>query len=346
MRKEYQADNVTTALVRELAAQYPYLAPEPLLTKPKRLDRFRYETCPKLLSQAKAEAASSSDASKPYISKDDLAKLMDWKLSHGKFRPNLSNLIQRNSPANVESTSENAFVIYDDPKQDSVHAFEKLQSLKGVGPATASLVLSVYDPENVPFFSDELYRWCFWYAGKGTGWDRRISYSWKQYSDFQYQTEQWLERLRKQHSQGDAGDEKKKIGCIELELAAFVLAKTDGQGLADEDIARLDAGEEVRGMKRKFEASESETEDEHHDANGVVNIKASSAKRMAEETAPPKPKRARAPAAQPQKMKKRTNAKPASHKVDQSPDPNLRRSGRNRHVRIYDSDVVDDDDAE
>jgi len=31
--------------------------------------------------------------------------------------------------------------------------------LKGIGPATASLLLAVHDPDNVVFFSDELYRW-------------------------------------------------------------------------------------------------------------------------------------------------------------------------------------------
>jgi hypothetical protein len=31
--------------------------------------------------------------------------------------------------------------------------------LKGIGPATASLLLAVHDPKNVIFFSDEAYRW-------------------------------------------------------------------------------------------------------------------------------------------------------------------------------------------
>jgi hypothetical protein len=31
--------------------------------------------------------------------------------------------------------------------------------LKGIGPATGSLILAVHDPDNVTFFSDEAYRW-------------------------------------------------------------------------------------------------------------------------------------------------------------------------------------------
>ena len=35
----------------------------------------------------------------------------------------------------------------------------KIAELKGVGPATASLILAIHDPEHVTFFSDECYGW-------------------------------------------------------------------------------------------------------------------------------------------------------------------------------------------
>jgi hypothetical protein len=43
----------------------------------------------------------------------------------------------------------------------TLSAMAAASKLTGVGPATASLVLAVYQPELVPFFQDELWAWCF-----------------------------------------------------------------------------------------------------------------------------------------------------------------------------------------
>lgn len=46
------------------------------------------------------------------------------------------------------------------PSPDQVRkALDKVCELKGVGPATGTLLLSIFDPVNVPFFEDELYAW-------------------------------------------------------------------------------------------------------------------------------------------------------------------------------------------
>lgn len=42
---------------------------------------------------------------------------------------------------------------------DVMESLKSLCRLKGVGPATASLILSVAYPNNVPFFADELFAW-------------------------------------------------------------------------------------------------------------------------------------------------------------------------------------------
>lgn len=44
-------------------------------------------------------------------------------------------------------------------KQVVKRSLVQLTKLHGVGPATASLVLSIFDPQTVPFFEDELYIW-------------------------------------------------------------------------------------------------------------------------------------------------------------------------------------------
>ncbi|KAJ3019433.1 hypothetical protein HKX48_002076 [Thoreauomyces humboldtii] len=82
---------------------------------------------------------------------NQLAKVMEWKLSRGKFRPTLMALVKRNSDATVKSVSEKAFAR---AGKDPVQAVKDLCELSGVGPATASAILSAHTPE-LPFMSDE-----------------------------------------------------------------------------------------------------------------------------------------------------------------------------------------------
>ncbi|XP_072168299.1 uncharacterized protein [Diadema setosum] len=86
-----------------------------------------------------------------YITHEELAKLMEWKLTRGKFRPRLKEMVKTNSPELVEGASKKAF-----KKLPNVgSAIKELTVLKAVGPATASAVLAAGAPECAPFMADE-----------------------------------------------------------------------------------------------------------------------------------------------------------------------------------------------
>jgi hypothetical protein len=85
--------------------------------------------------------------------------------------------------------------------------------LKGIGPATAALLLSTYEPEELPFFSDELFRWAFWKDAPGSRWDRKIKYSLKEYRDLVARVDELRDRLGK--------------GALEAEKVAYVLGKRE-----------------------------------------------------------------------------------------------------------------------
>lgn len=111
--------------------------PSKLLT----LDRWYQEELP----------ATISNRSQRYVTHSELVKLMEWKLTRGKFRPRLQQLVDSNSEDSVEKCSRKAFSLLPD-----VHAaITELSSLKGVGPATASAVLAAGAPEQAAFMSDE-----------------------------------------------------------------------------------------------------------------------------------------------------------------------------------------------
>ena len=84
-----------------------------------------------------------------FLSLDDLKLVMHWKLQRGKFRPQLKSLIESNSADNVLSITKEAF------SRKWPENLNILTKLRGVGPATATAILSLVDP-SVPFFSDEV----------------------------------------------------------------------------------------------------------------------------------------------------------------------------------------------
>uniref|UniRef100_A0A8C7XQ96 Zgc:112496 n=1 Tax=Oryzias sinensis TaxID=183150 RepID=A0A8C7XQ96_9TELE len=92
-----------------------------------------------------------SSRAEKHITLAELVKLMQWKLTRGKFRPRLQQLVASNSEDTVEKCSRNAFNLLPDVQA----AIAELSFLKGVGPATASAVLAAGAPEQTAFMSDE-----------------------------------------------------------------------------------------------------------------------------------------------------------------------------------------------
>lgn len=111
-----------------------------------------------------------------YITRDELRLLMDWKLAKGKFRPALKKYIDSNDDDSVRKTTESGLAAFLDSLDlsksdwsvdDVAHykwctdkAMKILCGLKGVGPATATLLLSLLTrltPLAPPFFSDEAF---------------------------------------------------------------------------------------------------------------------------------------------------------------------------------------------
>ncbi|XP_021316943.1 uncharacterized protein LOC8060537 isoform X1 [Sorghum bicolor] len=87
----------------------------------------------------------------PFLAKPELVRLLQWKLSRGKWRPRLMDFVKGLDDAVVETASRKAFAALPDLRR----AITELTLLKGVGPATASAVLAAYAPDVAPFMSDE-----------------------------------------------------------------------------------------------------------------------------------------------------------------------------------------------
>lgn len=157
------------------------------------------------------------------------------------------NLIRSNPDHVFPSTTTEAFAEY--PYINPLPALRTLVSLRGVGPATASLILAVYSPAHVPFFSDEAFRWLAWdepesqkgwATQKGLGanrWARKMKYSISEYEAVVQKGQEVRERL--------------SVSAVDVEKVAWVLGH-EGENCG------ADAGGEEQEVERDVGAERRE----------------------------------------------------------------------------------------
>lgn len=124
-------------------------------------------------------------------------------------------LVSSNDPDTVRDTVREAIAYYRD-KADVAGTIDRLVKLKGIGPATASLLLAVHDPDNVVFFADEAFYWLC--AG---GKQVPIKYNAKEYADLNARARKLAKRLG--------------VRAVDVERVAFVLMRNPGKGASGDD---------------------------------------------------------------------------------------------------------------
>mmetsp|Transcript_9862 Transcript_9862/g.24003 ORF Transcript_9862/g.24003 Transcript_9862/m.24003 type:complete len:217 (+) Transcript_9862:149-799(+) len=103
----------------------------------------------------------SRDSSKKSISKDELFTAVYWKFKVGKPRLALMNYLRSNSEESVQKHSTLAIdKARTDSEDDDYDAIDELTKIQGVGPATASAVLSLVRPDRFAYMYDEVIE-CF-----------------------------------------------------------------------------------------------------------------------------------------------------------------------------------------
>lgn len=114
-------------------------------------------------------------------------------------------------------------------------ALTEICTLRGVGPATGSLVLSVYEPRTVPFFGDEVFKWA-------VGDKDKLKYDRKEYGEF---LGSMLDVVLSQKL-GEG------VEASELERVGYVIGHLD--------VLESDELKELREVGEKQEQGEIETE--------------------------------------------------------------------------------------
>jgi hypothetical protein len=164
------------------------------------LSKYRYEEAPMLFALD----------GKRQMDLDAVKRLVQWKLRHGKFRPMLMKLVSSNDAEGVKQTVQEALATYRKDK-DASAAVNVLIKLKGIGPATASLLLAVHAPDDVTFFSDEAFYWLCC-----DGKIAPIKYNAKEYRELDVEASKLAKRL--------------SVRAVDVEKVAFVIMRQDDDG--------------------------------------------------------------------------------------------------------------------
>jgi len=116
------------------------------------VERQGVKPLPELDRWARGELPRLIAARRPaHVTHAELARVTEWKMARGVWRARNLALVRGNDPALVERTSAAALAKVPHPSEPVAI----LSKLAGVGPATASAVVSAAAPEVYPFF-DEL----------------------------------------------------------------------------------------------------------------------------------------------------------------------------------------------
>ena len=137
----------------------------PRLSAKPELDEFYFEELPRQLQgslrsssslsrppSSSCPSSSSSCSSLAALTAEQLAGVVEWKLARGTWRPRLLDFAKAARQADVAAAAAAAAGALESGEVGP--AIDALCALKGVGPATATALLSAADP-SVPFLSDE-----------------------------------------------------------------------------------------------------------------------------------------------------------------------------------------------
>lgn len=148
-------------------------------------------------------------------------------------------LVSSNEEEFVERTIQEAMEEYW-ANSDAARALDKIAKLKGIGPATASLLLSVHDPDRVIFFSDEAF---YWLCCKGQ--KSPIKYNAKEYQGLNAAAQALIKRL------GVNATDIEKVAYVLIKEGASEAASTDGKAASASDVKPAQEDLAKESAKRK-----------------------------------------------------------------------------------------------
>lgn len=169
---------------------------------------------------------------------EDLSQIMKYKLCRGKWRPRLQEMIASNGPKEAKEITKSALTSAQLSLEEKM---KTLTQLKAVGPATASLILTIFD-ETVPFFSDEF---AAFHLPKG----EKPKYNMSEYKTLVDLNEAWMLK--------ELGENVSEVPARDVEEMVWYWIRSDGSSTS------IDKNEDnAEDGNKKRTASPQESDDE------------------------------------------------------------------------------------
>ncbi|KAL3782657.1 hypothetical protein HJC23_010166 [Cyclotella cryptica] len=191
-----------------------------------------------------------------YLTKDQLMDvILKWKFAKGKPRNALIPLLQSNSPQSVMEYSKRALEYASSTSSPSTKessdvqdegntislAIKELCHLKGVGPATASAILSMHNPDIFAFMDDEVIE-CLYEGKRG--------YTLKIYEEVNARCMEIAGELNSAAGPGKGGEwTPYQVGQV-LWTVATMKAWKEEEGLSEVFEEREECTEDLEGEKK------------------------------------------------------------------------------------------------
>jgi hypothetical protein len=171
-----------------------------------------------------------------------------------------AELASGNGVAAVRETTQKAFSEYDADPSKINKPIKTLQTLEGIPLQAATLILSIYDPTRVPYFSDELDRYIQWEeAMKRAGnAEKNISHTMKEYTHLIENTQGICKRVNSDKGEGEA------IKAVDVEIVAHQLCKFAARDIYRHEDKETDAALVPEEKPRKKRKTKAEIYEEEH----------------------------------------------------------------------------------
>ncbi|KAJ5893870.1 hypothetical protein N7495_005561 [Penicillium taxi] len=268
------------------------------------LDEWRYEKMPAaILERRAANEEEEKMEDSELLTKDELVNIVEWKLAwvcgiplkevtlliqvlwirkHGKYRPALKGMVKKNTESLVSKCVEAAIAALPTTTEFPTASMDAILPLHGIGPATASLILSIATAAGevkgqIPFYSDDLFYWVCMHQYPGMenegsseesapletsskkaalkpNGELNVKYTLAEYQLL------WLASLELNvhlnHPENKGSPELPVFSHVDAEKVAYVLRHLDVSGFYPEHESAQDQGEsasdcKMEGSKRK-----------------------------------------------------------------------------------------------
>jgi len=171
---------------------------------------------------------------------------------HGRYQPNIAEKVAHLSVDDVRDSTRAAYRLYNADSKNLKKAIVIMTKLQAITLPTATLVMSVFDPKEVPYFCDDLYRYLHVPERENGDYNGKVHYTQTEYSSLCERVLQVRNRIKEQENKDVTAQDLEKVA--HCKVMGHQSAKECGAGGVEKRILPpLPKPQETKRLKRDNE---------------------------------------------------------------------------------------------